>query len=731
MSDSNNYYGATPGDWLHFDLTLGLSDDLLPVVSRPDAPVSAKSKLKALGKTPSRYNAQREVTGIAKWTEYVPSDAEIQRWADEPDYGICLQTRTVRALDIDVPDQDKAQAILAFITEQLGLALPVRGRANSGKLLAAFTLPGEMPKRKMLVDGGVVEFLATGQQFVAIGTHPSGTRYHWTPSTLPEAFPDIDADTFEALWQALADRFAIEPPTTSENKLRKQGEHLDMPDPVADWLLGRGWVVGEQDGALVVSCPWSHEHTTGEDGDGSTVWFLAGSNGYDKGHFRCLHGHCEGRTDGDFFDAVGYVEDVSGEFPDLAPVQPEKGERKPLPAFVRDKQGRIEATAGNVSMAIARPDLTGMDIRHDTFRDEILYSPDDGANWLAFKDTDYVRLRILLEREGFKPIGRDLMRDAVHMVADDNPMDSAQVWLEGLAWDGVPRIERFLHTHFGAADTDYTRAVSRYMWTAMAGRVQVPGIKADMVPVLIGEEGIAKSSSIAALVPSPDYFTEISFGERDEDQARKMRGRLVAEIAELRGLHTREEEGILAFVTRTHEHWVPKYKEFAVTFPRRLVFIGTTNREEFLNGDRVNRRWLPVVVEGEADIAQVKADRLQLWAEAREMFALVGVAYQQAEELAGVVRKAHVITDSWAEDIARWLGESDPLTDEKPQEREFLQIGEVARGALRMEPKQLGKREEMRIGNCLRELGYERVVKWVDGRTRKVWAAKSLPPLTT
>lgn len=717
-------YGATPEDWTHFDLLLGLGIDLLPVVSNTAAEVSPDSKIKEIGKTPSRYNRARKVVGIAGWTGYQASDAEVARWAAEPDYGICLQTRTVRALDIDVPDKAKAKAITSFVAEYLGTVLPTRCRANSGKVLLAFSLPGEMAKRKMVVDGGIVEFLATGQQFVAAGTHPSGARYEWVGG-LPCEFPVLGLDEFEALWAAMGERFAIEAPSTGALSVRKKGEHLELPDPVADLLQEQGRVLGEdRDGALVIACPWEHEHTTGTTGDGSTVWFPAGSNGHEKGHFKCLHGHCEGRGDSDFFQAIGYVEDVSGEFEVVE--NKNEGERPALPPFKRDKNGRIEATIENVAMAVRRPDLCGMDIRHDGFRDEIMFSV-QGNDWRPFRDADYSRLRITLERSGFKPIGRELVRDVVLMVSEEKPFDSAVLWLEGLKWDGAPRVEKFLQVYFGADDSDYVRAVSTYLWTALAGRVLVPGIKADMVPILVGEQGAAKSSSVAAMVPSADFFTEISFHEKDEDLARKMRGRLLAEIGELRGLHTRELESIKAFITRTHENWVPKYREFATSFPRRLVFIGTTNKDEFLADETGNRRWLPVRT-GRADIDAVRRDHLQLWAEARELFGLIGVAYQAAEELAKPIHKEHTITDPWAEEIARWLGEADTLTGDIPQAREFLQISDVARGALRLETKQVGKREEMRIGNSLRECGYERAKKRANGKPAWVWV-RAFPPV--
>ena len=399
---------------------------------------------------------------------------------------------------------------------------------------------------------------------------------------------------------------------------------------------------------------------------------------------------------------------------------PGPGEPAALPNFKRDKQGRIEATIENVVAAVRRADLCGVDIRFDRFRDEIMLATPGKGDWRTFSDPDYARLRITLERAGFKPIGRELMRDAVMLVADETPFDSAILWLEGLAWDGQPRVEGFLCNYFGAADTPYTRAVSLYLWTAMAGRVMQPGVKADMVPILVGEQGAAKSSSVAAMVPSHEFFTEISFNERDDDLARKMRGRLVAEIGELRGLHTRELESIKAFITRTHENWVPKYREFATQFPRRLVFIGTTNKEEFLADETGNRRWLPVRTTL-ADIKAVVRDRDQLWAEARELFGVLGVDFKTAEELAKEVHGDHTITEAWAEDVLRWLDEPDSLTGQTPRTREFLRNSEVAAGALGLPARQLGKREEMRIGAALRECGYIRKKQRVSGAPMWVW----------
>jgi hypothetical protein len=706
-------YGASPDDWTHFDLVLGLAPDLLPVVSNPGAVISPDSKMRDLGKTPSRYNSKGQAVGIPGWTDHQASDADLARWAKDGDLGICLQTRTVRALDIDVADFDLSKNIRAFILMHLGQALPCRSRANSGKLLLAFTLPGEMPKRKMVVEGGIVEFLATGQQFIAVGTHPSGARYEWLGG-LPDAFPELELAEFEALWSALAERFAIEPVEQGAVSMRKRGETVAMQDDVADYLRQHKLVMGtDRDGALLIKCPWDADHSTGAPGDGSTVFFPAGTNGYERGHFKCLHGHCTSKGDSDFEHAIGFLEQ------DFAVVVAEPNEPVPLPKFTRDSKGRIDATVRNVQMALMRPDFCGIQIKYDEFRDEIMFAPDGDDQWAAFTDADYTRLRITLERKGFKAVGRELMRDTVLLVAEDNPFDSAQTWLDQQTWDGTPRVETFLARYFGTEDTAYTRAVSRYLWTALAGRIVTPGVKADMVPILVGGQGVGKSTGVSAMCPSNEFFTEVSFHEKEDDLARRMRGRLVGEIGELRGLHTRELETIKAFITRTHESWVPKYREFATSFPRRIVFVGTTNKDEFLADETGNRRWLPVAVT-QADVEAIRRDRVQLWAEGRVMYDLVGIDYQDAEGLATDVHAEHTIRDSWEDAIDHWLDDPDPLTGDTPRTCKFLRVVDVLKGALGLDPKHIARREEMRAGTALRNLGYER--KKVRDGERLIWA---------
>jgi hypothetical protein len=694
------HLGAKPEDWIHFDIALGLGPDLLPVVCDYESKISANSSIKKIGKVPSLFNKSGEVVGFKDWTSHQSSDSEITRWMKNPKLGICIQTRGVRGLDVDVPDREKAKEIADFIDQRLSTRLPKRIRPNTGKFLVPFRLSGEHGKREFPVQGGIVEFLGDGQQFVSVGTHESGVRYEWEGG-LPVNIPTLEPDVWEDLWVALVDAFAIGAPTEDQAAPRKKGSHIAMPDDVADYLRSSGLALTtDKNNNILIKCPWEDQHTGGSTGDGSTIYFPAGTNGYMRGHYKCLHAHCRARTDEEFSSALGYVASLF----EVLPVTPSAP--LPLPNFSRDRTGRINATVSNATLAVRRSDICGIEIALDLFRDEIMKAAPGSGQWQTFTDADYTRIRIALEKHGFKAVSHEMIRQIVCLVAEENQFDSAQLWLGTRQWDGKPRVETFFTKYFGVEDSLYARAVSNYLWTALAGRVMSPGVKADMVPILVGPQGAGKSTGIAAMVPSLDFFTEISFHEKEEDLSRKMRGRLIAEISELRGLSTKDLESVKAFCSRQIESWVPKFREFAVNYSRRLVPIGTTNSDQFLADETGNRRFLPLRVKN-VRVDDIRRDCVQLWAEGREMFQLVGVCWAGVEDLAKEAHEEHTITDAWEEPVSSWLVKPYDLTNERPIDRPYLLLIDVLSQAINMDARSVTRREEMRIAKVLRKLGYK------------------------
>ena len=227
-------WGATPDEWFHFDLVLGRTDQLLPVVCNPGAAISPNSKLKALGKTPSLYNRDRLATGIKDWTEYVVTEHDFARWSNESDYGICVRTgHGWLALDCDSEDEDIQADIRKTLVQLLGELPPRRWRANSNKCLYLLAVDGDFRKRihRLAGDMGIIELLANGQQFVACGTHSSGARIEWDGG-LPGEPPAITADQLETLWQRLADQLPVS--VTTEAGSMKMRDRSTFPPGATD-----------------------------------------------------------------------------------------------------------------------------------------------------------------------------------------------------------------------------------------------------------------------------------------------------------------------------------------------------------------------------------------------------------------------------------------------------------------------------------------------------------------
>jgi hypothetical protein len=196
--------GATPAEWGHLDLVLGLGGNLLPVVCDPNATPSPTSKVKKFGKIPSAYDKEGRAFGLSKWAQRDILSNEVALWRQDPRLGICVRTGSksgVYAIDVDIEDE----ALSDTIDGILPLAL-VRARQNSNKFLLPIEIQGapHLDKRVIKTDHGIIEFLADGQQFVAVGTHPSGERYHWGLDGLPRELRLLTLEEFESLWSRLA-----------------------------------------------------------------------------------------------------------------------------------------------------------------------------------------------------------------------------------------------------------------------------------------------------------------------------------------------------------------------------------------------------------------------------------------------------------------------------------------------------------------------------------------------
>nr|WP_057930201.1 VapE domain-containing protein [Burkholderia ambifaria] len=444
----------------------------------------------------------------------------------------------------------------------------------------------------------------------------------------------------------------------------------------------------------------------------------------------------------------GYVVEMPNDAPphyDAWDIEDEKGHqwlkawlanrKKPMAPFEYERDGsKRNKIVPNVTNIIHALDEQPYMLRRDLFVDRIMIEHKSTGQRVELQETDYVKMQLQLEAMGFSTPTADRLRDCIRLVASENSFDSAIAWLEGLpAHDGVSRVERFLVDYFNVPDSPYARAVGRYLWSALAGRTLQPGVKADMMLVLVGEQGLVKSESIATLVPREDWFGEVDFGEREVETSRKMCGKLLCEVPELKGLSGRDVESIKAFASRRVEEFRWPYDRHLTRYLRRTLLIGSTNQTEFLADETGNRRWLPVTV-GKVDIDGIRKVRDLLWSEGRKIFNTHGIQWKDAQNLAKSEHGQYLVSDdAWESAIEKWLASSPvnlPMSGGNSQgggtngENGFS-MTEVATGALHFEEKNIKQSDQRRIARVLRKLGYENRQTWTAGKNRMLWQRKT------
>ena len=251
-----------------------------------------------------------------------------------------------------------------------------------------------------------------------------------------------------------------------------------------------------------------------------------------------------------------------------------------------------------------------------------------------------------------KPIKfqRGTWRSYVLALAFRKQVDPFIEWLESLPeWDGVDRVEKLVCDCFKTDSPDVL--IQWSIKSVMVGAIQrayFPGYKHDEVVVLVGPQGIGKSTLWELLLPNRDWFGDgLNMAADDKGRVESLLGKVIVESSELRGTSRAEIDSLKAFLSRNTDHIRLAYGHYPVDIPRRAIIVGTTNDESCLPNDSTgNRRFVPIRVDGSKDnatkIREVMSDVDQLWAEALVRYhrkepiylkgALIEVQKQEAEE---------------------------------------------------------------------------------------------------
>jgi hypothetical protein len=283
-------------------------------------------------------------------------------------------------------------------------------------------------------------------------------------------------------------------------------------------------------------------------------------------------------------------------------------------------EGRVAIPANEKGKPIYGLDTLEMILVGDRrYRDRLRRNDMDmrvlvGAKPLDDEDVTEVRLD-LRKRYGFTT-PKDDAHDLIRAVAARASFSPVADWLNGLRWDGASRYREVVERVLGlrGADADLGEVYLRRWSIGAVHRARRPGCKMDNVLLLVGDQGIGKSTFFRGL--AGEWFSDTFIDLSNKDGFLQLLGTWVYELSELEAVYRRVDVSRLRGVlSSTEDRFRAPYERSVKSHPRRVVFVGSSNSFDVLQDPDGSRRFWAL------EALSIDRDRLArcregLWAEA-------------------------------------------------------------------------------------------------------------------
>lgn len=231
-----------------------------------------------------------------------------------------------------------------------------------------------------------------------------------------------------------------------------------------------------------------------------------------------------------------------------------------------------------------------------------------GDEWLPYRDTDY-----LLFPEGCG--SKEVISDAISLLSRLEEYDPVQEYLGRVYLECKPFQESYSELILGVHESLY-EVYLRKWFAGLVARRYAPGCKLDTVLVLLGAQGIGKSSFFRAVAGK--WFTDSvsSGGGLERDDLLVFHRNWLVEWGELgRVLREDRVEQIKSFLSRQSDMFRAPYGRQVESYPRRFVVCASSNLSNCLYDPTGNRRFWILEVD-RINLGDVLAHRDNLFADA-------------------------------------------------------------------------------------------------------------------
>ncbi|MFI0609309.1 MAG: VapE domain-containing protein [Anaerolineae bacterium] len=353
-----------------------------------------------------------------------------------------------------------------------------------------------------------------------------------------------------------------------------------------------------------------------------------------------------------------------------------------------DWQGVIWANEFSRRIEVRRPPPWQAE---DGFRVRVWDSIDDLrlGLWLAHRERMLVRNEKSIER-------------AVAWAASDSRWHPVRDFLDALVWDGVPRTREWMTDYMGAEKTPYTSLAGHFFLIGMVARIYQPGCQMRFMPIFEGRQYRGKSS--AARILGGEWYADTILDLHSKDAYQNLQGVWIYEIGELDAFSRADTTKVKAFVSSQRDRFRVPYEANPADHERQVLFIGSTNQDEYFKDATGNTRFWPIRCDNvEAiNLAGLAAHRDQLLAEAVQLFKAGERWHPTAQEQTAYFepeQAAREIGDPWQPMITRYLR---GLTTHR------VTVDQILTECLKIEPGKIdrGKQQATSVGIAMKRIGW-------------------------